>query len=389
MKIKLQILSILVVSLIGVSSCEHSTQNNNNKIQTLDSIPNSSMEIKYAQNFSVEYFDTHKKITVLNPWKSQKVFWEYFLVKDSSFLKENTRNQFYIYDNLNSTAVLSSPILSMLEELSSIHKIAAVADKNYIYNSEIITKIEKGEISEIGGYDRFNSEKCFLLKIDALFTTGWDKADETFTKISQVGIPVIYSLDWQENTPLGRAEWIKFISAFLGQEELANQYFSDVENKYLNLKKLAKKTKSAPSVFNGNLQGDSWFVSGGDSYLAHYFSDANANYIFQDRKSTGSIPLSLEAVYNACSEADFWIASANSTTENFTSKDERYQMFSAYQKKQIFVSSARINEYGGNDYWESAIIHPELQLQDFIQIFHPNLLETKELVYYKNLLKQE
>ncbi len=64
-------------------------------------------------------------------------------------------------------------------------------------------------------------------------------------------------------------------------------------------------------------------------------------------------------------------------------------MFSAYQKKQIFVSSARINEYGGNDYWESAIIHPELQLQDFIQIFHPNLLETKELVYYKNLLKQE
>ena len=386
---KLHIIIILFISGLLFNSCSPNEKDSKHKTQILDTIPNHSMKIEYAQNFSVEYFDTYKKITVYNPWKNQAVFWEYYLVKDSNLLLENTHNRFYIYDNLKSTAILSSPIISMLQELNSIDKIKAVADKSYIYNNSVIAKIENNKISEIGGYDRFNSEKCFLLKIDAVFTTGWDKVDETFTKINRVGIPVIYSLDWQENTPLGRAEWIKFISAFFGREELANRYFSAVKNKYLNLKKLARNSESAPSVFNGNLQGESWFVSGGKSYLAHYFSDANANYIFKNRETTGSIPLSLEAVYKACANADFWIASANTLNEDFTKKDERYRMFSAYKNQQIFVSSARINNSGGNDYWESAIIHPELQLQDFIQIFHPNLLDTNKLIYYKNLLKQE
>lgn len=39
---------------------------------------------------------------------------------------------------------------------------------------------------------------------------------------------------------------------------------------------------------------------------------------------------------------------------------------------------------GGNDYYESAVVNPDIVLRDLVKIFHPELVQ-EECVYYKQL----
>jgi iron complex transport system substrate-binding protein len=48
------------------------------------------------------------------------------------------------------------------------------------------------------------------------------------------------------------------------------------------------------------------------------------------------------------------------------------------------VQVARDRKVGGNDYWESAVVNPDIVLRDLIKIFHPELVE-EPFVYYKQL----
>lgn len=51
----------------------------------------------------------------------------------------------------------------------------------------------------------------------------------------------------------------------------------------------------------------------------------------------------------------------------------------------MFNNNKRLNENGGNDYWESGVTNPHLVLADLIRIFHPDLLPDHELYFYQKL----
>jgi iron complex transport system substrate-binding protein len=40
---------------------------------------------------------------------------------------------------------------------------------------------------------------------------------------------------------------------------------------------------------------------------------------------------------------------------------------------------------GGNDYWESGAINPQVILKDIASILHPELFENYDLVYYRKI----
>ena len=374
-----QVIAIFLLTIALYSCNSVSNKTFDNSIQN-DTVIIKSLEIKYAKGFSVDYYKNYKKITVYNPWKDNSVYWEYFIVDDSTLLKSNKIGEFYILSNtLNNILQLSGTQISMFEELGVLSNIRAVGQKKYLYNKKILADTK---IIELGNERNLNTEKLITENINAVFTTGWDKVSDNFVKLTNLGIPIIYSLDWQEQSPLARAEWIKFIACFYNKEELAEAYFNNIETKYLELKNKVKTLKHKPTVFNGNSISGTWYVAGSDSYLVQLFEDANAEYIFNDNGSKGSVPLSFETVYTQAKNADFWIASGNN---DFTGTDERYKMFKAYKNNNIYLNNNRINLIGGNDYWESGVIHPELQLQDFINIFHHNVLNNSILVYYKRI----
>ena len=65
--------------------------------------------------------------------------------------------------------------------------------------------------------------------------------------------------------------------------------------------------------------------------------------------------------------------------------DERFAQFKAFQQGNVYNSNARLNRYGGDDYWESGLANPHIILADLIKIFHPELVPEHELVYYHQL----
>lgn len=102
-------------------------------------------------------------------------------------------------------------------------------------------------------------------------------------RCDEIGIPLLPHLGYKEMTPLGQAEWIKFIGLFIGQEEEANAKFAAIEKPYNDLKQLAANVKKRPVVFSGEIRGGNWYAVGGKSFLAELFRDAGAGLLLEGR----------------------------------------------------------------------------------------------------------
>ena len=65
--------------------------------------------------------------------------------------------------------------------------------------------------------------------------------------------------------------------------------------------------------------------------------------------------------------------------------DERFSDLPVVQEGRVYNNNARISQGGGNDYWESGTVRPDLVLGDLIKVFHPGLLSEHQFVYYRKL----
>lgn len=54
-------------------------------------------------------------------------------------------------------------------------------------------------------------------------------------------------------------------------------------------------------------------------------------------------------------------------------------------KGSVWNYDKRLNENGGNDYWETGVGNPHLILADLAKIFHPNLMADHELVFFRRI----
>ena len=65
--------------------------------------------------------------------------------------------------------------------------------------------------------------------------------------------------------------------------------------------------------------------------------------------------------------------------------DDRFGELDVLRQGNIYNNNARMSPEGGNDYWESATLRPDLILADLISIFHPNLMRDHSMFYYRKL----
>ena len=157
-----------------------------------------------------------------------------------------------------------------------------------------------------------------------------------YDALKDVDIPLIPHLGYKEMTPLGQAEWIKFVGLLTGTENKANRLFAEIEQKYQELKALAQGVKERPVVFSGELRGGNWYAVGGKSFLAQLFKDAGADYFLNDNEESGGVTLDFETVYEQAVHAQYWRI-VNSYQGIFTYdvlKDdvERYADFRAFKE---------------------------------------------------------
>ena len=153
------------------------------------------------------------------------------------------------------------------------------------------------------------------------------------------------------------------MALLFGKEVMADSIFRETEDRYLELKELAKTVTNRPTVISEKKFGSSWYMPAGDSYVAHLYNDAGADYIFKDLPGAGSTPLAFETVLDKAIHANMWLIKYNQTND-MTYKDLRteytpYENFDAFKNRRIYTCNTGIVPY-----YEEFPIHPDYLLKD-------------------------
>ncbi len=346
------------------------------------------LNLRYAKNFSIYQYPNFKIVEVKNAWRGSQKKHGYVLISENQKLDTNISGYITVKTPVKKIVSLSSVYLPFMDSLGAVDNIVAIDKKIHINNPKVLQKIVKGEITEVSSQANVNIEKLLELEADAVFCFAVGNTDrDNHNKLLNKGIPAILTAGYMETHPLGRAEWIRFVAAFLDKDSLAQKIFNRIDSSYLDLKGLTANVKEKPSVFSGSMYGGSWHVAGGKSFSAQYFSDAGANYLWKEDSTRGGLPLSFEAVLNKAQKADFWLNTTSwKSKQEIISSDQRYGHFAAFQNNKIYNHNKRLNKWGGDDYFETGTTNPHLVLKDMIQIFHPTLLQNQELYFYQPLL---
>ncbi len=336
--------------------------------------------VKYAKGFDIISENGAKKLVIKRAFQNSEQQFSYTLAKQTNLLNKEIKVP------IERIVVTSTTHIPKLELLHVENTIVGFPHTQYISSKRTRNRIKEGHIVELGLEQDMNTEKLIDLKPELVIGFALHPNTKLYQNIKRTGIPVIFNGDWLEETPLGRAEWIKFFGALYGKEKEADSIFTSIETEYLKAKKIAKNSKKRPTVLSGSMFKDVWNVPAGESFIASFFKDANLNYLWKETKGTGSLQLSFESVLEKGQHADFWFnCGLYETKAQLTTANTHYKEFDAFTNNNIFSIGHNKGETGGLIYFEVAPLRPDLVLKDLIKITHPNLLPDYELTFYKEV----
>lgn len=343
--------------------------------------------LTHTTGFTVEYHNHYKVITVQTPWQGASESMQYVLLQCGTPAPEGFPAETIIELPVQRFVGMSTTYLPFLAELGLLGRLVGVDDTTYVNNPQVLQMAAEGKLTSIGYGAGVNVEQALALEPDLIMTYASGAAEyDAHPKLLEAGLKVVVNAEWLETTPLGRAEWGKFLALFFNREARAEQRFAETAARYGELKKLTDQSPNKPTVFTDTEYQGVWYLPGGESFGARFLADAGAHYLWADEPGVGSLPLSFETVFDRAKEADFWLNVGFVTTlAEMQAADARYAEFSAFQHGAVWNNNARANANGGNDYYESAIAHPDVVLADLIKIFHPDLLPDHQFVYYHQL----
>lgn len=343
-----------------------------------------SEDIRYAQGFKIDYYEEYTRVIINNPWQeNREIYRAYYLVKTDSI--EIPEEGIKVKVPLTSISVNTFSYFEFLSLLGELDKVTGVTDGSRIYNPEILNKISEGQIIDLGDPFNPNIEKTIALSPQAVINSAYAQLDNYSLRLTQAGLPIIYSLEWMENNPLARAEWIKMIAAFFEKGALADTLFNNIEERYLAVREIAYEPDTRKKVMTGDIFQGTWYVPGGDSFNAALFRDAGLKYIYENNNMSGSIGLDIESVLTQFGESDIWFGCEADRYSDLAAKDSKYMLLKPYKEKQIFNNHNRTTKTGGNDYFESSIAHPDLILSDIVKAAYPEKLHNYSFTYIRPL----
>ncbi|QZZ20579.1 ABC transporter substrate-binding protein [Leptothermofonsia sichuanensis E412] len=353
----------------------------------VDYFPN-KIRLTDAQGFTVTYHKHYKVVSVNRPWKDSKTQFQYVLVQCGTPIPQGFKPEQIVQVPVQSIVTLSTTHLVPLQRLGVLDRLVGISSFKDVTTPAVSEKIGQNKLTEVGNTSNLNVEKILELspQLVTTFGTGNPQRD-AHPKLLEAGLRVAIVAEYMESTPLGQAEWMKFLSLFFNKEAVAERSFAETRQRYQAIAAKTKSVKTKPTVFSGFDRWGTWYVPGGDSYVATFFRDAGANYLWANERTPGSVQLNFEQVYDRAAQAQYWIVNAHSikTRSELLAADARYQGFAALQANNVFSPTAKLNAQGGNDYWQGGIANPDLILADLVKIFHPDLVPDHQFVYHRQL----
>jgi len=371
---------MVVFSLFLLIGCKK------NETQTVVKSDNPKNSIEYASGFSIVKYEGYSVVNVVNPWPNANEKFTYVLTENNTEIPDSLQKYTSIKVPLESVVVTSTTNIPFLEMLEVENKLVGFPHTDYISSEKTRALIDKGSVKNVGQNEKLNIEQLIELSPDLIVTFGVDNNNPMLDNLKKSGLKVLIQGDWMEQSPLGKAEWIKLYGALFGKEDKAKELFDKIVESYNQAKKLVNDKPATSKVLYGSMYEDVWYVAKGNSWVAQFMKDAKANYLWADLKGTGSEGLSFEKVLDKAKTANVWIASGSfKSLDELQKANPHYSQFDAFTNKTIYTFEGKFGATGGTVYYELAPSRPDLVLKDYIKIFHPDLLSSYEFTFASKL----
>lgn len=271
-------------------------------------------------------------------------------------------------------ALFSSTYFPMLDALDAVNRLSAVDRARYCNTPSVVQKIKEGTVIEVGELPNPNFERLLSCRVDSLFAPAFSVSPAFEKRCREAGIRIFYFQEWLEANPLSRASWIQVMGILLGRQTQADTVYRTLEQNYRTvLRSRSDRPLSDPvRVLTATPYNGVWYLPGGNSYLARLIHDAGGTLIGPANTETGSVAHAPERVLVWGASADLWLVN---TTPAETAATLRKSLplcpdLAAFQTGQLYNNTKRVNPYGGNDYYESSVLHPDWILSDLIELLN-------------------
>ena len=303
---------------------------------------------EYASYFDVIELGTKKALVIISPY-------------------DRSRDTLIIKEPLGNIICMSSSQVAGLAEIGADSVITAVSGLRYITNPNLHSR----KVADIGYEAALDYEKILSLNPDLLLTYTVSGAEPAYiSRLRSLGVRVLVLHDHLENHPLARAEYIRLYGLLTGCEEVADSLFSAISQRYHSLADSVQSGGKVKVLMNVPY-GDAWYIPGGDSYMAKLINDAGGEVLGSEPGTAASRVIRMEEAYSLSQDADMWLNPGPCRTcEEVAAYHHSFRHFGPVVKGlPIYNNTLRITPEGGNDFWESGSVRPDLILEDLVSMF--------------------
>lgn len=263
-----------------------------------------SMELKYAEHFSADYYEGG--YTLLKISDGTKIL----VVPEAKEVPEGLEGDIIVLEQpVKNIYLVSTGVVDMFYAIDALDTIGFSGQKEDGWYVESAREaMRKGDIIYAGSYNTPDYEllvsgNCSLSIQGPMILY----APEAREMLEGFGIPVIIDYSYYESHPLGKVEWVKFIGVLAGKEEEANEAFSK-QVAVLEEVTANEKTDKTVAFFyitsSGLVQ-----VRNSSDYIPKMIELAGGKYIFENMgdPNRSTTNLQVEEFYNGAKDADFII----------------------------------------------------------------------------------
>ncbi|NTU92990.1 MAG: ABC transporter substrate-binding protein [Chlorobiaceae bacterium] len=388
----LPVLGIILLQAAMLAGCGTPSEGKKHSASVASAPDSLRNTIEYARRFRLL---SRGEATLLEVMPGEKAYPDtlrYLLVPEGKPVPSGFASYTVIYTPVRRIAVFSTTHIGFIDLLGQNGCIAGVSRTEMVNTPSVRQRIAAGKITEIGMPFSPDQEAVLALDPELVCAPVLPPSRKSgYQALRQMGVPVLVVADWLESSPLGRAEWVKLFGALLGKEELARERFATIESSYLKIAALSRNLPNRPTVLTSLPVKDTWYVPAGESYVVAMLRDAGASYHWRDLVGIGSVPLTIEAVWPVALEADYWLNTGTvSTLDELVAIDSRFGQMRSVKERRVWNNNRQLNAAGGNAYWESGVVRPDLILKDLVMILHPGLLRAhgiseEEFTFYREV----
>lgn len=287
-------------------------------------------------------------------------------------------------------ATVNESMLGAMADLDVVHTLVGIPNKKAITVPAVKRHIAKGGVAEMYGYGHSSIEAILALDPDVYlsFYSAYPQFNMHPT-LWRVGVKALPQADHLESTPLGRAEWIKFLALLTNREAGSNAVFAAIVSEYEAMRARVPANASRPRVLAGVAsRRDIWDLFGGDNFRASLIRDAGGEFILQDaRTANGYMMLPLERVYARAHDAPVWLGGLQgvSTFAELTDKNPMYPSLHAVRGRNVHAWDRGYLGYWSYPAIDQSMTRPQWLLEDAIRILHPSVLPPGEFHFARSL----